>query len=530
MMLRELKRSEEGQALVLAVIFGLVLMVCVLGTVNLGRTVYDKVQLQAAADSAAYSQAAVEARVLNFTAYTNRAMVVHYASLMAATSYLTYIHFEWPLMKALLEVLGKLPYVGPAFAAIQQAVSAVIAFLDAAVFALAPLLSAANIALYALQEGAWLSVYGRLGEAIPPEAHSGDSAAHPYQPIWPTLIPAANQAVFAQTRGHLTMPQNTAETARILLNARSDAVQEARLHMVEIANSARQPWVAYGSGVPDASWSPAARHFRWSLVPDHLWYGNHARTEMGSFAPSSSGAANAQIWSGQQNSLSYDFRAFGLHFADTIAFFTFVATDQPAAFTSSYFGGFGAGRVLRKALFWLFPALDALNGAVTRYAKQTRPAAGLDKRLFALSPYVYFAPRASNTPGTGPFGALGNFAQPDVLVGLAKEGRDMNAEPARARRFVWNGKSAGSGATDFAYGDRDWPQLPGIPRNLQLLHRGLNAFAAAQVYYHRPGDWKEQPNFFNPLWGARLIPVLESNVAAKLGLRRVPLLQQLLLH
>ena len=38
------------------------------------------------------------------------------------------------------------------------------------------------------------------------------------------------------------------------------------------------------------------------------------------------------------------------------------------------------------------------------------------------------------------------------------------------------------------------------------------------------------PNFFNPLWGARLMPVLESNAAAKAGLAAVPLLGHLLLH
>ena len=32
----------------------------------------------------------------------------------------------------------------------------------------------------------------------------------------------------------------------MLLNAKSDVVQEARLHMVEIANSARTPWVVNG--------------------------------------------------------------------------------------------------------------------------------------------------------------------------------------------------------------------------------------------------------------------------------------------
>jgi len=37
--LRDVRRSEEGQTLVLAAIFGLILMLCVLGTVNLGRAV-----------------------------------------------------------------------------------------------------------------------------------------------------------------------------------------------------------------------------------------------------------------------------------------------------------------------------------------------------------------------------------------------------------------------------------------------------------------------------------------------------------
>src|SRR4051812_5816840 len=186
--MHSVRRSEEGQALVLAAIFGLVLMLCVLGTVNLGRAVYDKVQLQAAADSAAYSEAAVEARVFNFTAYTNRAMVVHYASLMAATSYLTYLHFEWPFLKAALDLAKYLPDVGPAFYAVEEAAIAVMAALDAGVAALAPLLTAANIALYALQEGVWASVYATLATGLPQEAHSGDSADHPYEAIWPVVI------------------------------------------------------------------------------------------------------------------------------------------------------------------------------------------------------------------------------------------------------------------------------------------------------------------------------------------------------
>jgi hypothetical protein len=82
---------------------------------------------------------------------------------------------------------------------------------------------------------------------------------------------------------------------------------------------------------------------------------------------------------------------------------------------------------------------------------------------------------------------------------------------------------------DFSYTNKDWPRVPGLPSGLQILHKGLNTLAAAQVYYHRPGEWREMPNFFNPLWGARLIPVVQSNVAATLRFNN-PLFTQYLMH
>ena len=154
-----------------------------------------------------------------------------------------------------------------------------------------------------------------------------------------------------------------------------------------------------------------------------------------------------------------------------------------------------------------------------------------DYRALVMSPYVYFAAHAGVKGHLGT-GDLGNFAQPDVLVGLAKEGRDYNAEPGAAKyyghRFTWLGGGAGKGVTDFSYTNQDTPPLPGV--GLQVLHKGLNAFSAAQVYYHRPGDWREQPNFFNPLWGARLMPLSQSNVFQKLGFDKIPAMKQFLLH
>jgi hypothetical protein len=527
-----LRRSEEGQALVLAAIFGLVLMVCVLGTVSLGRAVYQKVQLQAAADAAAYSQAALEARVMNFTAYTNRAMVVHYASVMAATSYLTWLHFVWAGLRPLLEVLDKLPYIGPIAAAIENGLAALMHLLDAGIAALCPLLSAANMLLYGLQEGAWHSVWLRLGRPLPPEAHSGDSAEHPYRPIWPAVLSLANQAVFAQTRGHLSMPQNAEESLQILTNARSAAVQQARLHMLEIANSARQPWVAYGDRYHDPSVSPLGRHFRWgfSLGVVSLRLGSVGRTEMGAYAPRTgierAQTAPPQVWSGQR--LQLVAKAFG--FTKRLNMLSLVEMDQLyAPFPKSehqYYLLFSVPRWLRR----IFPAIgrarDAMSEALRRYAPSP------EQRMFWMSPYVYFAPQPRARPGRGPTAPLGNFAQPDVVVGLSLDAADSDAEGRETdrRRFSWNGRRAGDASVDFRSTNADVPAIPGLPPSLQPLRKGLNAFAAAQAYYHRPGDWKEMPNFFNPLWGARLMPVLDSNVAAKIGLAGVPGLRQLLLH
>jgi hypothetical protein len=40
-----------------------------------------------------------------------------------------------------------------------------------------------------------------------------------------------------------------------------------------------------------------------------------------------------------------------------------------------------------------------------------------------------------------------------------------------------------------------------------LLPPGMVALARGQAYYHRPGNWTEQPNFFNPYWRPRLASV-----------------------
>jgi hypothetical protein len=529
MLLRRLQRDEEGQALVLGAIFALVLMLCVLSTVNLGRAVYDKVQLQTAADAAAYSQAAVEARVLNFTAYTNRAMVVHYAALMAAAAYLTWVHFLWAAIDPLLTILRNVPFAGPALASLQQVFRGLVAVLDSAVALMAPIVSAANVVLYTLQEGAWLAVGapagGRLAR-VAPEAHSGDSRSAPYEEIWPELLHAANQAVFARTRGSPLLFKDVADSQKILVNDRDDAVQMARAHMIEIANSARDPWVAYGDRWSDRSVSPLARHAAWQvgcpLFGGAIGFQIVSRTELGGTPPGAgTSSSNAQIYSGQRLQLGIDCGPF----EDRYNVFQLATMDQLfGARWSDYSVGARKGGVIGHIVNLV---LLGVLSAMGRAAARTKPQP--DARLFWMSPYVSFAPQARARPG-GLAGELGNFAQPDVVVGLAYAARDYNRESGSrvfGRRFGMSMGTAGAAKTDLSYSEKDAPRLGGWP----LLHEGLNAFAAAQAYYHRPGDWREVPNFFNPLWGARLMPVTESNAANLVpGLLANPVARTFLLH
>ena len=50
--------------------------------------------------------------------------------------------------------------------------------------------------------------------------------------------------------------------------------------------------------------------------------------------------------------------------------------------------------------------------------------------------------------------------------------------------------------------------------------KGVHALSRSMTYYHRPGNWKEQPNMFNPYWRAKLAPISHSfmTALAKVGL------------
>ena len=69
--------SQRGQAAVMVMLFMTILVVSALTMFKMGKLTSNKMQLQNAADAAAYSMSTVEARDMNFTSYINRAIVAN---------------------------------------------------------------------------------------------------------------------------------------------------------------------------------------------------------------------------------------------------------------------------------------------------------------------------------------------------------------------------------------------------------------------------------------------------------------------
>jgi hypothetical protein len=86
-------RAQRGQTLVLTALSMLIIALMTMVTFNLSRALHRRMALQQQADAAAFSTAVVEARTLNYLAYSNRAqaaslvsMMILHAHMVAATA------------------------------------------------------------------------------------------------------------------------------------------------------------------------------------------------------------------------------------------------------------------------------------------------------------------------------------------------------------------------------------------------------------------------------------------------------------
>ncbi len=99
---------QKGQAIVFGLIFVGVIVLALLALFDQSQLVRSRVQIENAADAAAYSQAVHLARQLNFTAYTNRSMVANEVAIGHLVSLLSWSR-QYQTLPKWLNTLSKYP-------------------------------------------------------------------------------------------------------------------------------------------------------------------------------------------------------------------------------------------------------------------------------------------------------------------------------------------------------------------------------------------------------------------------------------
>lgn len=97
---RKTRRGQRAQVLALGAVTLVVLGFMLLLSFNLTHAVHEKMRLQQHSDAMAYSMATVEARALNYIAYTNRTIASAYVSMMTVHAYMSAAGLTVSILKA----------------------------------------------------------------------------------------------------------------------------------------------------------------------------------------------------------------------------------------------------------------------------------------------------------------------------------------------------------------------------------------------------------------------------------------------
>jgi hypothetical protein len=111
------KPAQRGQALPLAMAMLVAVAATVFFMFNSGQLVQEKIRLTNTADAVAYSAGVFEARVLNYDAYTNRAIIANEIAIGQAVGLASWAQYAGVTADRIAPYMYLIPYAGPAIAA-----------------------------------------------------------------------------------------------------------------------------------------------------------------------------------------------------------------------------------------------------------------------------------------------------------------------------------------------------------------------------------------------------------------------------
>ncbi len=539
--------------MLLAVVGLLILAIGMYTSYNLSRTVYEKIQLQNAADATAYSLATIEARTFNFIAFANRAQIANYVQMLEAQSLLSSATFvegltawggdfalsagdmleklvaRFPWLSGLEGIAQILKMIGGALeTTYEEFLRPAVDRVDDWTPRFIQLQTAENQALFAVSALMVLTTGAQVADGAFHISEANDPDAR------------RNVISFGLNLLNAASYVSAFDSASLSMNGNDHRTREAKRLMVEMAHAAR-----YGTPTESGLHQPELIVARgpFELLEALLGVvqggtamggpeGKKAREYLGGFVNALERLVRNYI--GTAKMLSAEGGAMP-DLDDT-------GRADPDHSALALGDALVAKDTVRRRSISLFPKWHK-NGDVfasvistretgvhCRYDKRAvKPRYGTWRRLVpsaasfprprlwsgeefvcdpahgrkhtwkalmgrgGIQPYIKFLPKKTGLVAAEPY----SFNQPDVWIFLNKGpeameldgGRDLDFEIGQGRR---------SAELDARIGEGGLLELG--------IGQGMNVFSRAQVYYHRPGAWQEPPNFFNPYWGARLAP------------------------
>lgn len=583
-----MRRDEDGQAIVIAAVGLLIIAFLVLGTATLGNAIHEKVRLQNAADSAAYSLAAVEARAFNYYAFTNRVMASHYSAIMILQSYLAVAGFVISAVNTVLVVflfldkfcdsrcgkpickaLESLPTVGSLVVLIQRVIDVVTRVLQSwqewldrlmwgdinldklVGWVAVPSFVALNWILY-LSQLAMMSVttstVAGSGRQFVEKSYDGTGRPPPRL----NLLASSATAVMNfrdWNRAHDPEAMNgtpSSPAGRTALKDRlardmdslEPGVKRAERVMTEISNATRWNGFVFNRSLEgrrsilDSVSQASAGIVRFEThgstkMLTESWPDWNVNRRTGYDAHDMRGSTNihGHTFSPQGGSIVGDqWLEIGLFFLDYNttedklkigwgAFSyrkTFSPNTRHSAIAASHedfsprsrWGWHCVTRLtppnrslcLLKAGPLCICKVKRLRLIDTRASRCDAPEknehASGNHPWWGVVPFMKFDPEPDGSPSV-------NFHQPSTWSWLHQPPENIDIEPLLQRDVLGIGSEQATHDTSIGHSTAASP----------FFAPGFHAIARGMVYYHRPGNWREHPNFFNPYWRPKLAPI-----------------------
>ncbi|NOK34534.1 pilus assembly protein [Corallococcus exercitus] len=463
-----MKSGARGQALVLFSLTFLLLTLMVLLTLGFGMRAKERVEIQMAADAAAYSQAVSTARTFNAIAVMNRAQIAHMVAMAGTQSMISYGSQMYAARQT-----SACPMPGPAWSGLDQAAAMQTLSLQGR----AGDMFRASLAIYNRLIGTHLANQGLtnlIAKEVNPELFAPPEGANK------SLAEVSGGASSGSSYDDLMQQEKTGsvpETSGAVMptgGGQGNATRNATMGSLGWTWVHNRPSGSAGFGSGAAAHNPGFQHYASAGAMDsstyqtisgrNSWAHDHGRAITETCpdgTPITAAATDAWVMSDEKQSTE-DQHVYG-------------ANKPP-------------------------PGQGAENNT-TVDERHTLGACVVCPGIWPYSVGFNAALLHGNADEN-------DYGQPKLYAMLQ---RDYASDSRRAKPDPWNLLFTFKFANKEKEFDNAAPLGRIQPTGREDVQRNQVALSAGLAYYHRPrpaavgGGWEEPPNFLNPFWRATLV-------------------------